>query len=283
VPAQQPRAFAIAAHPDDIEFMMAGTLILLGQAGYELHYMNIANGSCGTTAHTKQDIIRIRGREARLAAKVIGATHYPSFVEDIQILYEKELLARVAAVVRKVNPAILLVPSPEDYMEDHMTAARLAVTAAFCRGMTNFATLPPTAPVEEDVTIYHSMPAGLRDRMRQRIAPEYFVDITEVLPHKRQALAQHKSQKEWLDVSQGMDAYLITMEQQASEMGEMSGRFKYAEGWRRHSHLGFSEEELDPLADALGRLVRVNTAYRRQLESPVPRVPSRKTAKRRRR
>ena len=43
-----PRAFAVAAHPDDIEFMMAGTLILLGRAGYELHYMTIANGSCGS-------------------------------------------------------------------------------------------------------------------------------------------------------------------------------------------------------------------------------------------
>ena len=35
---------AIAAHPDDIEFMMAGTLLLLKQAGCETHYLNIANG-----------------------------------------------------------------------------------------------------------------------------------------------------------------------------------------------------------------------------------------------
>ena len=43
------RAFAVAAHPDDIEFFMAGTLMRLGEAGYELHYMNVADGSCGTT------------------------------------------------------------------------------------------------------------------------------------------------------------------------------------------------------------------------------------------
>ena len=41
-------AFALVAHPDDIEFMMAGTLVLLGQLGYELHYMNLANGSAGS-------------------------------------------------------------------------------------------------------------------------------------------------------------------------------------------------------------------------------------------
>ena len=59
------RAFAIAAHPDDIEFHMAGTLILLGRAGYELHYMTIANGSCGTTQYSRDEIIRIRRAEAQ--------------------------------------------------------------------------------------------------------------------------------------------------------------------------------------------------------------------------
>ena len=41
------RAFAIASHPDDIEFMMAGTLIRLKELGYEIHYMNIADGALG--------------------------------------------------------------------------------------------------------------------------------------------------------------------------------------------------------------------------------------------
>ena len=40
-------AFAVGAHPDDIEFMMAGTLMALKLKGYEIHYMHAANGSCG--------------------------------------------------------------------------------------------------------------------------------------------------------------------------------------------------------------------------------------------
>ena len=44
-------AIAIGAHPDDIEFMMAGTLLLLKKAGYEIHYMNVANGSCGSVQY----------------------------------------------------------------------------------------------------------------------------------------------------------------------------------------------------------------------------------------
>ena len=43
-----PVAIAIAAHPDDIEFTMAGTLLLLKQAGFEIHYLNLATGNCGS-------------------------------------------------------------------------------------------------------------------------------------------------------------------------------------------------------------------------------------------
>ena len=261
-------AFAIAAHPDDIEFMMAGTLILLGEAGCETHYLNIANGSCGTATRPRQEIVKIRGDEARSAARLVGAAFHPSYVNDIEIFDERELLARVGAVVREVNPSIMLVPSPDDYMEDHVNASRLAVSAAFCRGMKNFPTTPRTKPVERDVTIYHALPHGLRDGLRRRIWPELYVDITSVCDLKRQMLAQHRSQKEWLDVSQGLDAYLKTMEETSAEVGRMSGRFEYAEGWRRHSHLGFSAEDIDPLAQALGDGVTIDADYRRGLDNP---------------
>jgi hypothetical protein len=65
-----------------------------------------------------------------------------------------------------------------------------------------------------------------------------------------------------------MDAYLAAMEEQAAEVGRMSGRFKYAEGWRRHSHLGFCEPGADPMLEALGRLALVNEDYRRSLDEP---------------
>jgi N-acetylglucosamine malate deacetylase 1 len=37
-------------------------------------------------------------------------------------------------------------------------------------------------------------------------------------------------------------------------VGAMSGRFEYAEGWRRHLHLGFCSELADPLPAVLGEL-----------------------------
>jgi len=276
-------AFAIAAHPDDIEFMMGGTLILLKQAGYEIHYMNIANGSCGTTTHSTPEIIEIRKKEAQAAAKLIGAIFHPSLVDDIDIFYQRELLARVGAIVRSVNPSIVLAPSPDDYMEDHMNASRLAAGAAFCRGMRNFPTAPRTEPVESDVAVYHALPWGLCDGMRRRIWPELYVDIGSMLQTKREMLAQHGSQKEWLDASQGLNAYLSTMEEMSAEVGRMSGRFEYAEGWRRHSHLGFSAADWDPLTEVLRDRVLVDDCYQQQLDPRRAQVPRRRTRTGRRR
>lgn len=244
-------ALCVAAHPDDIEFMMAGTLILLAHAGYQVHYLTIANGCCGTAALPKEEIVAVRGREAREAAALIGAHYHPPLVDDVAIFYEPALLGHLAALVRRVNPEILLLPSPQDYMEDHMAASRVMVTAAFCRSMPNYPTDPPIAPVEGNIALYHALPYGLRDELRQRVIPECFVDISGVMPEKRQMLACHRSQQEWLDQSQGIGSYLKTMEEMAAEVGRLSGRWIFAEGWRRHSHLGFAPPDFDPMATAL--------------------------------
>jgi hypothetical protein len=80
------------------------------------------------------------------------------------------------------------------------------------------------------------------------------------------ALAAHKSQQNWLDASQGMNSYLQAMEDRSREIGKLSKKFQYAEGWRRHLHYGFCSENADPLRDALGKNCFVNQAYEAGLE-----------------
>jgi len=242
---------AAAAHPDDIEFMMGGTMLLLGRAGYQLHYMNIGNGSCGSATMDAEETVRVRTEEARNAAAMMGATFHDPLVPDIEILYEQPLVRKLCAVVREVAPEILLLPSPQDYMEDHSTSSRLMVTAAFCRTMANYATDPPTERILSDMCLYHALPWGLRDQLRSLIVPGFYVDISTVIERKTEVLACHLSQRQWLDSSQGLDNYLTTMREMSAEVGRMSGKFEFAEGWRIHSHLGFCPEDFDPLAAAL--------------------------------
>ena len=263
---KKPVAIAIGAHPDDIEFYMAGTLLMLKQAGYEIHYLTVANGNCGSVQYNAAMLRSIRNAEARAAAKILGAQFHPSLTNDLEILYNLELLRGLAAVIREVKPSIVLTHSPQDYMEDHMNTCRLAVTAAFARGMPNFKSAPPRPIGEYDVTVYHAMVNGLRDPLRRRIIPGAFVNTTPVHKVQLQALAAHKSQQNWLGVSQGMNSFLLAAEDLSRAVGRLSKKFKYAEGWRRHLHYGFSGQETDPLAKALGNNYLVNKAYERNLD-----------------
>jgi LmbE family N-acetylglucosaminyl deacetylase len=257
---------AIAAHPDDIEFMMAGTLLMLGRAGWEIHYMNLASGSCGSQVHRAEKLRVIRRREGREGARILGAEFHPSLVDDLEVYYRDRILRRLTAVIRAVGPSILLVHSPQDYMEDHTNACRLAVTAAFARGINNYRTVPRRKPFPGDVTVYHGMPNGLRDPLRRRIRPGAYVNTTPVHETKRAALAAHRSQQEWLAETQKMNHYLETMEQYSRELGGMSGRFTHAEGWRRHLHYGFCAPDADPLRDALGADCHIDARYEAGLE-----------------
>ena len=186
-------------------------------------------------------------------------------MDDAFIFYNRPLLARAAGLIRKIKPNILLLPSPQDYMEDHQNVARLLVTAAFVRGMGNFPCEPPKAPWDGETALYHALPHGLRDGLRRLVRPGHYVDIAPVLKEKREMLACHQSQRQWLRASQGMDSYLSEMEKMSAQVGRMSGRFAHAEGWRRHSHLGFREKDDDPLAALLGDRCWIDPEYERSL------------------
>ena len=258
--SQPPSVLAIVAHPDDIEFSAAGTMLLLKEAGWQLHYFNISGGDCGSTQTSREETRQIRAAESRAAATVLGAEFYESVGNDMLIFFNEELLRKVAAVVRRARPRIVLTHSPQDYMEDHMNACRLAVTAAFTHGMPNFATDPAVPPYDGDVTVYHAMPHGLCDGLRQPVQPDFFVDVESVRATKRRALAAHESQRAWLDESQGFD-YLAACDTMSASVGRLSQTFAHAEGWRRHLHLGYSATDSCPLSEALSpTLVHHNPA-----------------------
>jgi LmbE family N-acetylglucosaminyl deacetylase len=267
-----PRALAIAAHPDDIEFVMAGTLLMLRRAGWEIHCLNVANGNLGSMTIPPVELARVRRGEARAAARVLGAVWHPPLCNDLGIFYDDRTLRRVCAVVRSVAPSVILTHSPQDYMEDHMNTARLAVTAAFVRAAPGYRTIPNRPPIDGEVTIYHASPPAMRDGLRRRVPPGAFVDTTPVHEQKTAALGCHESQRKWLDATQDMDDYVGTMDAFSRETGRLSGAFRHAEGWRRHLHFGFCAEQTDPLRAALGRSYRISREYERGLEgAPVTR------------
>lgn len=245
---------AVGAHADDVEFNMAGTLALLAKAGFEPHIMNLARCDLDSNELPPDEMERIRSAEAEQAAKVLGAVYHPAIVPDMMVFYEDKLLRQVAAIVREVRPFIVLLPSLNDYMEDHMNTARLVVSACFVRGMRNYATNPPRERATGDIYLYHAQPHLNRDGMRNLVVPEAFVDITGEMPVKSEMLACYRSQWQWLKETQGLDNFLGAMRDACAEVGRLSGvpGVEYAEGFRRHSHVGYAADNADPLTQLLG-------------------------------
>ncbi len=259
-----PSVLALFAHPDDIEFVAAGSLALLGQRGWDIHLMNLANGCCGSTTTSREQTARIRLEEAKRAASHLRATHYDPIFDDLEIEYTQDAIKHLLGIIRRSKPTILLTHAPVDYMEDHMQTCRLAVTAAFAKGVPNYP--DPSDPLYtqafySDIAIYHAQPHGNRTPLGQSVRPQLGVFVDSVMETKRAMLAEHRSQQQWLKESQGMNSYIQTMLDLGSEVtdafaaggaGALSGR--YAEGWTRHLHLGFSAKPVDPLKDALSDL-----------------------------
>ncbi len=230
---------------------MSGTLVSLREAGAEIHIWTLANGCCGTNRLSREEIACIRLAEAKSAAAVIGAVYHEPLFDDLAIFYDQPSVARVSAGLRAVRPDIVLTQSPNEYMEDHCTTCRLTVTAAFTRGMPNHLTAPPVPAYDKPVALYHSAPFSMTDPLCHPVRPHFYVDVTAAMEAKWEMLACHRSQKEWLDVSQGLDAYLLAMKENCRRIGRSSGKFEFAEGWFRHSPLGFCGPDHHPLQDLL--------------------------------
>ncbi len=252
-----PSVLALFAHPDDIEFVAAGTLLLLKDLGWQIHYCNVANGCGGSAVTDRNETAAIRRAESERSAQLLGATYYPPFCDDLDIFYNRENLAIAAAIVRHAKPSIVLTHAAADYMEDHMETCRLAVTAGFAKGIQNFASNPKTPSFDGDVAIYHAQPHGNRSPMGEVVIPKLAIAIDSVIDRKLAMLDCHQSQQHWLRSTQGMNSYLQTMLELGAEVATLGKvDWKYAEGWQKHLHLGFSAGDFDPLRDLLGSASR---------------------------
>ena len=118
--------------------------------------------------------------------------------------------------------------------------------------------VPDTPTYSHDVTIYHAQPHGNRTPMGEPVVPTHFVDVSSLIARKGELLLAHASQGAWLDETQQISSYVNTLENLNREVGSWSQRFEFAEGWRKHLHLGLCAETADPLAEALTNNCIVN-------------------------
>lgn len=243
---------SLLAHPDDAEFVCAGTLSLLKKRGWNIHIATMTPGDKGSAEQNRAEISRIRKDEAARAAQLLDATYHCLEMEDIYILYNRESINKATSLIRKVRPNVVFTSSPSDYMIDHEMAALIAQTACFSAGIKN---LPISEiPFEVIPWLYYCDPMEGKDKLGNPVKPGMCVDITSEIQVKQEMLASHESQRNWLLSHHKMDAYLLSMKQFSAQRGQEAG-VTYAEGFRQHLGHGYPQENI--LKEILGEIVYV--------------------------
>ena len=246
-------ALGIFAHPDDAEFMCAGTLSLLNRAGWTIHIATITKGDKGTTVFSMEEISSIRKEEASRSAEIIGGYYHCLEFEDVYIFYNRDTINRTTNLIREVHPDIVFTASPNDYMIDHEITSLIVETACFSSGIKNMEI--NAEPFEPIPYLYYCDPMEGKDKFGNLIQPSIYVDIESEIYTKEKMLSCHASQRNWLLKHHKVDEYVLCMKHLAEMRGNEINKV-YAEGFRQN--LGHSYPSYNLLKEILGDLVTVN-------------------------
>ncbi|MFQ6035663.1 MAG: PIG-L deacetylase family protein [Sedimentisphaerales bacterium] len=244
---------SLGAHPDDAEFLYAGTLALLHKKGWQIHIATMTPGDCGTVEYSRKEISRIRKAEAAESASLLDGSYHCLECDDAFIMYDRPTLLKAIRLVRKVQPTIVFTLSPSDYMVDHETASKIAQTACFCCGVVNIKTAG-VKPFEPIPYLYYADPVEGKDKFGTELKPNMIIDITGVIDIKEKMLCCHESQRNWLLKHHGVDDYVISMKALSEKRGRQI-HCRFAEGFRQH--LGHAYPQDNILKAELGDIVKI--------------------------
>jgi LmbE family N-acetylglucosaminyl deacetylase len=223
-----PSAMVVVAHPDDAEFMCAGTVAKWTRGGCEVTYVIITKGDKGSDdpEMTSSRLTVIREAEQRAAGAVLGVKNYEFMgYPDGYLQHTLDLRRDVTRLIRKYRPFVLITFDPtnrffsDNYVNhpDHRVAGDVALDATF-----------PTA--RDRLTFPELLMDGFEPWKVRQVwlsgtdKPNVWVDIADVIELKKKALLEHPSQ---------LDPEIVEF---AEEMGKGSGEAQglaYAEAYRR--------------------------------------------------
>ena len=224
------RVLAVGAHPDDIEFLCAGTLLKFRNRGDEIFTAVLCNGDKGHYEIGPEELARIRRLEAEEAAKSEKATLVSvGAFPDLEVYSDSESRRKVVEIIRQAKPDLILTHYPDDYMCDHSTTGRLVIDASFVASLPNYRTKSQHTKSIPPVYFMDALAAV-------NFQPTDYVDISELIEEKGKALLCHQSQYRWLLDHDGID-YVDFMKKHSAFRGVQCG-VKYAEAFQRYAVWG---------------------------------------------
>jgi bacillithiol biosynthesis deacetylase BshB1 len=176
---------AIAAHRDDVEQTCGGTLLAMHARGWRTGILDLTQGESGTRG-TAAD----REAEANAAARILNATHREALdLPDGNVQNTLENRLKLASVLRRLRPRVVILPYWQGRHPDHYTTATLGYEACFLSGLAKVET-PANgeqhSPHRPFKILYASLYADVR--------PTFVVDITPFAEQRLQSLLAYRSQ-----------------------------------------------------------------------------------------
>jgi N-acetylglucosamine malate deacetylase 1 len=239
--AKEKTILAVGAHPDDVEFMCSGLLGMLRDKGFEIHVATMTCGDCGSMHERPAKISEVRRSEAEAACQVLGAQYHHLDFTDFCIFNDDISNRRVTALIRDVNPFIVVTHPPQDYLSDHEVTSGLVRNACFYAPVPNYSTSKWTSAVHVSSIpyLYYAHPMEGVDLFGNTTTPHLYIDVTDKLSLKVRMLSCHRSQRDWLRVQHGMDDYVDGMKRWSHTLGQEASRLsgwtvEFAEAYRQH-------------------------------------------------
>ena len=173
---------AIAAHPDDMELICGGTLIRAHMLGRSTGILDLAAGEMASRGTPE-----LRGKEAAKAAKVMGVSVRENLgLPDGGITNTPETRAKVAVVIRRLQPRIVITHSLHGRHPDHPIVAQLVRDACFVAGLKK---VEPKIPPHRPLKVIHAL--SFREDNQK---PTFVVDISDAFEKKLEAIRCYESQ-----------------------------------------------------------------------------------------
>ena len=192
------RILAIGAHQDDNEFRVGGMAYKWVQAGHEVRFLSMCNGSGGHHIMTPEETSRRRYKESQRVANFLGIQYDIWDIEDCTIMPDLETRFKLVRYIREFNPDLIIAHRNNDYHADHRASAQLVQDASY------LLTVPHTCP---DAPAMRFMPVIVynEDAFTNPVFDAtYVMDLDDVIDIKLQIAHFNESQVyEWLPYTHG--------------------------------------------------------------------------------
>jgi LmbE family N-acetylglucosaminyl deacetylase len=185
------RAIVVAAHADDCETVLGGTVRMLADRGVEIYELICTLGDLGAhdATFTRHTLAEARKAEAVEGARLLGVREVVTLgFHDGELEPTLELRALIAGFYRTWQPDTMFTFDPAwagQIHPDHRAAGRAAVDAL----------MPSRMPLYRPEQLVNSPPAQVKNVfLFSPAVPSIFVDVSGVYDQKVAASLAHHSQ-----------------------------------------------------------------------------------------